>query len=111
MKKIQLGLLSGFVLGLLDGLSAFFVPEAQEMLGVIIPSATIKGIITGLVIGLIARKVEGIAKNVLIGGGIGAVLSALAAIPSGSYVAIIAPGIIIGLLIGFIVSKYGGQTS
>jgi hypothetical protein len=107
MKKIQLGLLSGFVLGLLDGLSAFFVPEAQEMLGVIIPSATIKGIITGLVIGLIVRKVEGIVRNILIGGGIGAVLSALAAIPSGSYVEIIAPGILIGLLIGFIVSKWG----
>ena len=107
MKKVQLGLLSGFVLGLLDGLSAFFVPEAREMLGMIITSATTKGIITGLAIGLIARKVEGIPKNVLIGGGIGAVLSALAAIPSGSYVQIIAPGIIIGLLIGFIVSKWG----
>ena len=107
MKRIQLGLLSGFVLGLLDGLSALFVPEAQEMLGMIIPSATIKGIITGLVVGLIGRKVEGIAQNILIGGGIGAVLSALAAIPSGSYVQIIAPGIIIGLLIGFIVSKWG----
>ena len=107
MKKLQLGLSSGFALGLLDGLSAFLIPEAQEMLGVIIPSATIKGIITGLVIGLIARKVEGIGKNVLIGGGIGAVLSILAAIPSGAYVEIIAPGIIIGLLIGLIVSKWG----
>ena len=107
MKKIRLGLLSGFALGLLDGLSAFFVPEAQEMLGTIVTSASIKGIITGLVIGLIARKVDGIAKNVLIGGGIGAVLSALAAIPSGSYVQIIAPGIIIGLLIGLVVSKWG----
>jgi hypothetical protein len=36
MKKSILGLIVGLVLGLLDGLSALFIPEAKEMLVVII---------------------------------------------------------------------------
>lgn len=107
MKKVLLGLLSGALLGLLDGLSALFVPEAEGMLAVIIVSATVKGIINGLLVGLIARKTEGLGKNVLAGGGVGLVLSVLAAMPSGSYVEIIVPGLFIGLMLGFIVAKWG----
>ncbi len=107
MKKLPLGLLSGTVLGLLDGLSAFFIPEALEMIGMIITSATIKGVITGLCIGLIARKVDGIGKNILLGGGVSAVLSILAAVPSGAYIEILVPGVIIGVLVGFLVAKWG----
>ena len=107
MKKLPLGLLLGTVLGLLDGLSAIPNPEAQEMLLMIIISATIKGAIAGLIIGIIARKVESIGKNTLIGLGISTMLSALAAVPSGYYVEIMVPGAIIGLLLGFIVAKWG----
>ena len=109
MKKLPLGLLIGTLLGLLDGLSAIPNPEAQEMLTMIIVSATIKGAITGVIIGLIANKVEGIGKNILIGLGKSTVLSALAAMPSGYYVEIMVPGAIIGILMGFIITKWGKQ--
>lgn len=109
MEKMPLGIVSGFILGLLDGLSAIPDPDAQPMLTIIIMSATIKGTITGLIIGLIARKVESIGKNILIGLAISTFISALAAIPSGYYLVIIIPGAIIGLLIGFIVAKWGKQ--
>ena len=109
MKKIPLGLLSGTILGLLDGLSAIPNPDAQPMLTTIIVSATIKGLITGGIVGIAAQKIEGIAKNVLAGLGISTVLSILAAIPSGTYLPILIPGAIIGLLLGFIVSKWGRQ--
>ena len=107
MKKLPLSLLLGTILGLLDGLSAIPNPEAQKMLTMIIISATIKGAITGLIIGFIARKLESIGKNTLIGLGISTMLSALAAMPSGYYVEIMVPGAILGILLGFIVAKWG----
>ena len=109
MNKVLLGLLAGTFLGLLDGLSAIPNPDAQPMLVMIITSATIKGFITGLIFGFVAQKVEGMSQNLLIGLGISTVLSALAAIPSGYYLEIIVPGAIIGLLLGFIVTKWGKQ--
>ena len=107
MNKMSLALISGVILGLLDGLSAIFAPGAQDMLEVIIISATIKGLINGGIVGVVSRRIDGIGVNVLIGGLVGSVLSVLAALPSGSYTEIVIPGTIIGLLLGFIVSKWG----
>ena len=107
MKKLPLSLLAGFILGLLDGLSAIPNPDAREMLPVIIVFATLKGIVTGLVIGLVASKIQGISKIVVVGLVVGTIFSVLAAIPSGSYLEIVIPGAIIGVLIGFITSKWG----
>ena len=44
----------------------------------IILSATIKGTLTGLIIGFISKKVEGVTKNILWGGLVGLILSVLA---------------------------------
>lgn len=107
MKKIYLSILVGTLLGLLDGLSAFFIPEAAPMMTEIIIGSTVKGLIGGLIIGLIARKSTSVLNTTLLGGLIGIVLSALAAIPSGEYVHVIVPGTIVGLLTGFITQKWG----
>lgn len=100
-------MLSGLILGLIDGLSAYFIPEARDMLTTIVVSATAKGLLTGLLVSLVSRRIEGTGANVLTGGAIGALLSLLAAIPTGTYVEIIVPGVIIGVLVGYIVSKWG----
>ena len=107
MKRVPLGLIAGGGLGLLDGLSAFLIPEARGMMTEIIVWGTAKGLVTGLLVGVIACRVEGVGKNVLAGGAVGAVLSLLAAISTGSYVEIVPTGIVIGLLAGLIVSKWG----
>ena len=107
MGKSTLGLLAGLGLGLLDGASAVFNPDAQSMLTTIVVSATIKGGITGIVVALAARRLSGVLQNVSSGAVIGLVLSAIAAIPSGSYVEIIVPGVIVGMLVGLIVTKFG----
>lgn len=107
MKRIPLGLIAGAVLGLLDGLSGFLVPDAQGMMTEIIAWGTAKGLVTGLLVGMIACKVGGVGKNMLAGGGVGAVLSLLAAISTGSYVEIVPSGIVVGLLSGLVVSKWG----
>ena len=107
MGKLPLGLIAGLGLGFLDGVSAMLNPDAVPMLGVIIISATVKGLLTGGAVGLVARKLEGLWQNIAAGAAIGAILSVLAAIPSGSYVEIVAPGIVVGLLAGLIVAKWG----
>jgi hypothetical protein len=106
MKKLQLGMLSGTILGLLDGLSAFFIPEAASMMTEIITGSTIKGLINGLIAGFIARRFS-VLNTILLSGLAGIILSVLSAIPSGAYIEIIAPGTIVGLLTGFITAKWG----
>jgi hypothetical protein len=107
MNKIILGALAGIVLGLLDGLSAFFIPEAANMMTEIIIGSTIKGLIGGIILGFIAKKITPILNVTLLGGLVGIVLSILAAIPSGAYVEILVPGTIVGLLTGAITAKWG----
>jgi hypothetical protein len=107
MKKVYLGLIAGTFLGLLDGLSAFFIPEAAAMMTAIIIGSTVKGLVGGLLIGLIAKRSASMPGTILWGGLVGIVLSVLAAIPSGAYVEILVPGTIVGLLTGFIVHKWG----
>jgi hypothetical protein len=107
MRKIPLGLLSGTVLGILDGLSAFFVPEAAGMMTTIMVGSTVKGLVGGLAAGLIARRSTSIAATAAWSAVVGVVLSVLAAIPSGAYVQIVIPGTIVGLLTGAITQKWG----
>lgn len=56
MNKPALGLLLGGFLGIFDGLSAWFYPEARAGLVGIVIGSTIKGIITGVCIGYFAKK-------------------------------------------------------
>lgn len=107
MKKIPLGAIAGTVLGLLDGLSAFFVPEAAGMMTEIIIGSTLKGLINGALAGLISKKANSVMNSTLLSGVTGVILSVLSAIPSGAYIEIVVPGTIVGLLSGFITSKWG----
>lgn len=107
MKKIPLGLVSGTALGLLDGLSAFFVPSAADMMTTIMIGSTVKGLVGGLAAGLIARHSPSVWATTLWSGVVGAVLSALAAIPTGAYAHIMIPGTIVGVLTGAITHKWG----
>ena len=107
MKKLPLGIVSGSILGLLDGLSAFFIPEAASMMTEIIIGSTVKGLINGLIAGLIAKRSNSVLNCTLLSGLAGIILSALSAIPSGAYVEIIVPGTVVGLLSGFITAKWG----
>ena len=54
MNKPVFGLLLGGFLGIFDGLTAWFTPEARvALLGIVIGS-TVKGLITGISIGYFA---------------------------------------------------------
>ena len=112
MNKILLGLILGGILGIFDGLTAWFTPEVRnQMVGIVIGS-TVKGIIAGLAIGYFARKVNSLPLGILFGLAIGAFLAFLVAAmpdPSGKhyYWEIMLPGSLVGIIVGYATQKFG----
>ena len=115
MNKPLLGLVIGGVLGILDGLSSLFAPEAAPMIVGIMIGSTIKGLITGLSAGFFARKVNSVPLGILFGLGVGLLLSFLVAAmpaPDGNhyYLEIMLPGSLVGLIAGYATQRYGRPT-
>lgn len=107
MSKPWLGLVTGAILGALDGLSAWFSPEARSQVLAIVLGSTIKGLVPGLLAGLIARRMQSTPLGVLAGTAIGFVLSSIAAIGQpGHYLEIVLPGMLVGALAGFVTQRY-----
>jgi CBS-domain-containing membrane protein len=115
MNKIVLGLLLGGILGIFDGLTAWFTPAVRaQLLGIVIGS-TVKGLITGVLIGYFARKVNSLPLGILFGLGVGLVLAfAVAAIPNPSgqhyYFEVMLPGGILGIIVGYATQRFGEAT-
>jgi len=114
MSKPLLGIILGAVIGFLDGLTALFTPEADQIWN-IAPWSSLKGIIVGLIIGLYARKVNSISKAVVFGLIVALFVAFLTAL--GQYLGegqhywleIMLPGIITGGIIGYGVQKFGAK--
>ena len=108
MNKLLLGLLLGGILGIFDGLTAWFTPEARaQMLGIVFGS-TIKGLITGIAIGFFAKKVHSLPLGIIFGLAVGLFLSFLVAHMQGKYYfEIMLPGGILGLIVGYATQRYG----
>jgi hypothetical protein len=111
MNKILFGTLLGAVLGVFDGLTAWFTPEARsEIIGIVIGS-TAKGLIAGALIGWFARKVNSLAMGILFGTTVGLLLAfAVAAMPQPSgkhyYFEIMLPGSLVGAIVGYATQRY-----
>src|SRR6188474_2377357 len=101
MSKPIYGLVLGGILGIFDGLTAYFTPEVRDQMMSIVIGSTVKGIIAGVSIGYFAKKVDSLPLGVLFGVGVGLVLAFLVAAmpnPSGKhyYFEIMLPGAIVG---------------
>jgi len=114
MKKITLAILVGTVLGLIDGLLTFFHPEAvaMGMMPAIIAGSTIKGLVTGAIVGAVAMRWQSLPLGIVVGLVVGLILSFLAALapdPEGRYhfVEIMIPGAVLGLVVGYVSQRYG----
>ena len=111
MSKPLFGLILGGILGIFDGLTAWFTPDVRnELLGIIVGS-TFKGLIAGVAIGYFAKKVDSLALGVVFGLGVGLVLAwIVAALPSATgkhyYFEIMLPGAIVGAIVGYATQKY-----
>jgi len=103
--------LVGGVLGVFDGLSAWFTPAARSQMANIVFGSTIKGLIAGVLIGFFARKVHSLALGIIFGLAVGLLLAyAVAATqpgPNHYYFEIMLPGGIVGVLIGYATQRFG----
>jgi hypothetical protein len=112
MNKVVLGLLVGGLLGIFDGLTAWFTPDVRaQLLGIVIGS-TLKGLIAGVLIGYFARRVHSLPLGIVFGLGIGLLLAfAVAAIPNPEgkhyYFEIMLPGGIVGMIVGYATQRFG----
>jgi len=108
MNKIVLGLALGGVLGILDGLTAWFTPEARSGIVGIVVGSTFKGIIAGVLIGVFARKVRSLPLGIVFGLAVGLLLAfPIAFMQHKYYFQIMLPGGMVGLIVGYATQRYG----
>jgi len=108
MNKVLLGIVLGAVLGIFDGLTAWFTPEVRNLMVGIVIGSTVKGIIAGVLIGWFARKVNSLAWGIVFGLSVGLFLAfIIAQLQHGHYFAIMLPGGMVGLIVGYATQRYG----
>jgi hypothetical protein len=108
MNKILLGVVLGGVLGVFDGGTAWFYPEARAGIVGIVIGSTLKGIIAGVLIGVFARKVNSLPLGIVFGLAVGLLLAlGVALMQHGHYFAIMLPGSMVGLIVGYATQRYG----
>src|SRR4051812_16709901 len=112
MNRIGVAVVVGGVLGILDGLTAWFTPEARPgIIGIVIGS-TVKGLLAGAIIGAFARKMNNLGWTMAFGTFVGALLAFFIALIGGKYyLEIILPGSLVGLLTGYATMRYGRAPS
>jgi hypothetical protein len=111
MNKVIYGLLVGGVLGVFDGLTAWFTPEVRAVLMGIVIGSTVKGLIAGVLIGWFARKVNSLPLGILFGTLVGLLLAwGVAAMPNGTgkhyYFEIMLPGAVVGAIVGYATQRH-----
>ena len=111
MNKPLFGLVLGGLLGILDGMTAWFTPEARSQIVGIVIGSMIKGLIAGVLIGWFAKKVNSLPAGIGFGLAIGLLLAfAVAAMPQPSgkhyYFEIMLPGAIVGAIVGYATQKH-----
>jgi len=107
MKKLAFATVLGGVLGIFDGMTAWFTPEVRnQMVGIIIGS-TIKGVVTGVLIGLFAQWVHSLVWGMLFGLAVGAFFAYLILLGNpGHALNIMLPGSLVGLIVGYAAQKH-----
>jgi hypothetical protein len=115
MSKPVMGMVLGGILGIFDGLTAYFTPEARTMLLGIVIGSTIKGLVAGLAIGFFSKKVHSLPLGILFGLAVGLLLAYLVAAmpqPSGKhyYFEIMLPGAIVGAIVGYATQAWRGKS-
>jgi hypothetical protein len=109
--KTSFGIIFGAALGILDGLTSWFSPEARLYVAAIIMGATFKGAIIGAICGFYARKKTSMRRGVVLGILIGLTVSILVAsipteYPIHHYIAIVGPDTILGISLGYATQRF-----
>jgi hypothetical protein len=103
MKQVLFATLLGGFLGIFDGMTAWFTPEVRNQLVGIVIGSTIKGLLTGVIIGVFARKVHSLPLGMIFGLGVGAFFAYLILLMNpGHALNIMLPGSLVGLIVGYV---------
>jgi len=107
MKNVAFATVLGGILGIFDGMTAWFTPDVRnQMVGIIIGS-TVKGVVTGVLIGLFAQWVHSLVWGMLFGLAVGAFFAYLILLGNpGHALNIMLPGSLVGLIVGYAAQKH-----
>ena len=110
MNKPVFAMLLGGILGVFDGLTALISggPEIPAMIGTIVAGSTFKGVVAGLIVGLVARRTQSLPIVVVTGLVVSTLFAYLVTLGGPYFWEIILPGAIVGLILGFATARYGG---
>lgn len=107
MKKVVFATLLGGFLGIFDGLTALFTPEVRSQIVGIVVGSTVKGLLTGVIVGYFATKVHSLALGVLFGLAVGACFAYLILLMNpGHALNIMLPGSLVGVIVGYAVQQH-----
>jgi hypothetical protein len=110
MNKVMVGVVFGLILGVVDGATAWFTPEARSMMTSILIGSSIKGMLVGVLSGWYARKVQSVGKGIAVGSALGLLFAfAVALMQRDHYLEIMLPGFIFGAIIGFLTQRMGAS--
>ena len=107
MKKLAFATILGGILGIFDGMTAWFTPEVRNQIFGIIIGSTVKGIVTGVLIGVFAQKVHSLLWGTVFGLAVGAFFAYLILLGNpGHALNIMLPGSLVGLIVGYAAQKH-----
>lgn len=119
MSKPVLGLVLGGILGIFDGLSALISapndPAVKAGIVGIVIGSTVKGLITGLLIGWFAKRTQSLGIAVVFGLAVGLSLAYLVCLlqklggQPPYYWQIMLPGSILGVIVGYATFTFKGS--
>ena len=102
MRKPLFATLLGGVLGIFDGLTALFTLEVRSQIVGIVIGSTIKGLLTGVIIGFFATRVRSLVVGTIFGLAVGAFFAYLILLMNpGHALNIMLPGSLVGLIVGY----------
>lgn len=115
LNRPLLGLLAGAALGIVDGLSALIsAPEVGDQIAGIVIGSSGKGLLAGLIIGIVARKLSSSRLAVAIGTAVALAVTAPIAYLNAThygdasfYWKIMLPGALVGAIVGYVTMRYG----
>ena len=107
--KPLIGIVLGGALGLFDGASGFFYPDLNPIMATVILYSMGKGLVSGLVIGIVARRVRSLSVGIAAGLAVGALLSYVVTLTAEAklFWDIMLPGALLGIVVGFATQRLG----
>ena len=110
MKKPLFATLLGGFLGIFDGLTALFTPEVRDQIVGIVIGSTVKGLLTGVIIGFFATRVRSLVVGTIFGLIVGAFFAYLILLMNpGHALNIMLPGSLVGLIVGYAAQQHQSQ--